>query len=156
MAESCPRTVELSAYIDDELRPAARAQLQAHLACCVHCSRMLAGLQTVHDDLHALPDERLGTDLAAVIGNRIGTLARPRAPRPLRQRLLQLVPIGLGAGAALSLGLVMGAGLMAGAGSLATPRIAALAVFAADAPGNLCAGTRGCLTQLDLPRGATR
>ena len=156
MSESCPRTIEVSAYLDDELSVAERAQLQAHLASCERCSAMLMKLGALRDELRRLPDERLGFDLSAVIGNRLAAAPRSRASRPPSRRWLQLIPIGLGAGAALSLGLFMGMGLTAGAGSVAAPRFGALAVFDADAPGSLCAGSGGCLARPGALRGAPR
>ena len=156
MSESCPRTIEVSAYLDDELSVAERAQLQAHLASCERCSAMLMKLGALRDELRRLPDERLGFDLSAVIGNRLGAAPSLPPARPPRRRWFQLVPIGLGAGAALSLGLFMGMGLTAGAGSVAAPRFGALAVFDADAPGSLCAGSGGCLARPGALRGAPR
>ena len=57
MSESCPRTIEVSAYLDDELSVAERAQLQAHLASCERCSAMLMKLGALRDELRRLPDE---------------------------------------------------------------------------------------------------
>lgn len=156
MAESCPRTIEISAYLDGELSAAERAQMQAHLAGCACCSAMLTKLGALSDGLRRLPDERLGFDLSGVIGNRLGTAPSLRPAPPPRRRWLQLVPIGLGAGAALSLGLFMGMGLTAGAGGAAAPRFGALAVFDADAPGSLCAGSTGCLARPGALRGVSR
>ena len=51
MGESCPRTIEVSAYLDDELSVAERAQLQAHLAGCERCSAMLMKLGALRDEL---------------------------------------------------------------------------------------------------------
>ncbi|HOM13269.1 MAG TPA: zf-HC2 domain-containing protein [Rubrivivax sp.] len=142
MSESCPRTIEISAYLDDELGVAERTQLQAHLAGCERCGVQLARLGALRAEFRALPEERLGFDLSAVIGHRLAAAPKPRAAPP-RWRWRQFMPIGLGAGAALSLGLVMGTGLMAGSGGVAAPRVAALAVFDPAAPGSLCAGS-GC------------
>lgn len=156
MPESCPRTTEVSAYLDDELSLAERARLQAHLAGCACCNAMLRNLSALRDDMRRLPDERLGFDLSAVIGNRLAAAPRSPAAQPPRRRWFELVPIGLGAGAALSLGLFMGMGLMTGTGGVAAPRFGALAVFDADAPGSLCAGNVGCLARPAALRGVSR
>lgn len=154
MSESCPRTIEISAYLDDELGVAERTQLQAHLAGCARCGALLADLGALRDAVRALPDERLGFDLSAVIGHRIAAALRPGAAP--RRGWLQWMPIGLGAGAALSLGLAMGLGLMAGSVGVAVPRVEALAVFDADAPGSLCARSAGCGVRAAALRGAAR
>ncbi len=147
MAESCPRTVEISAYLDHEQSVAERAQLQSHLAVCPQCGAMLAGLRGLRDELRELPDETLGFDLSEVIRGRLAATARPRPAPPPRRRWFDFVPVGLGAGAALSLGLFMGMGLMAGSAGVVTPRVAALAVFDPVAPGSLCVGTDACFAR---------
>jgi len=156
MPESCPRTVEISAWLDDEQSAADRAQLQSHLAVCPRCGAMLASLRGLREELRRLPDEPLGFDLSEVIRGRIAAAARPRTtPSPAR-RWFQLVPMGLGAGAALSVGLFMGLGMMAGSTGVVAPRVAAIAVFDPVAPGSLCAGADACFARPSANPGVLR
>ena len=156
MHESCPRTVEISAYLDHEQSAAERARLQSHLATCPQCGAMLAGLRGLRDELRELPEETLGFDLSEVIRGRLAATARPRpAPSP-RRRWFEFVPMGLGAGAALSLGLFIGTGLTAGSAGVVAPRVAALAVFDPVAPGSLCAGAEACFARPAANPGGAR
>ena len=47
---------ELSAYIDGELIPAARAAVEGHLAACETCTAHVAQLRATAAFVHALPD----------------------------------------------------------------------------------------------------
>jgi len=154
MRETCPRTVAISAYLDDELPTGAeRAGLQAHLAVCPACAALLSDLRELHGAFQALPDEPLGVDLSEVVRGRLA--AEPRAPRapsaPQRRRSWRdLLPMGIGASAAVTLGLVMGSMLVVAPGAVVAPRVAAMAVFEPVAPGGLCIGFDACYA----PRGA--
>ena len=46
---------DLSAYLDGELAPSRRAEIEAHVASCPHCQRELAGLRTLAVGVAALP-----------------------------------------------------------------------------------------------------
>ena len=43
MNDDCPRTIDLSAYLDEELTNQERVLMQVHLATCPRCEAMLAG-----------------------------------------------------------------------------------------------------------------
>lgn len=150
MDEHCPRTIELSAWLDRELADAARARLEVHLAGCPACSAMLDELRQLRTELRALPGETLGFDLSELIRGRLEA-ERPRPVAAARRwpGWRRLFPIGAGAAAALSLGLFMGLALTAGSGAAFVPRIAAMAVFDPVAPGGLCIGLDACYA----PRG---
>lgn len=147
MPEPCPRTVAISAYLDDEQSVAERTQLQSHLVVCPQCGAMFEGLRGLRDELHELPDETLGFDLSEVIRGRIAAAGTSRPASPAWGRWFELVPMGLGAGAALSLGLFMGSSLMAGSAGVVAPRVTAIAVFDPVAPGSLCAGADACFAR---------
>ena len=46
---------DLSAYVDGELTPSRRAEIEAHVASCPDCQRELAGLRTLAAGVAALP-----------------------------------------------------------------------------------------------------
>ena len=144
MREACPRTIQLSAHLDGEQSPAEHARLLSHVAVCPQCGAMLANLNALRDGFRGLPDEPLGFDLSEVIRGRIATSVRRPVVPSWRRRWLQWAPMGLGAGAALSLGLLMGTGLMAGSAGIVAPRVTAMAMFDPVAPGNLCGSRENC------------
>jgi len=81
---------QLSAYLDDEMLPADRVALEAHLGTCADCSSQLAALRSVSQELRALPQIEVGADfrrrvLREIDGQR-QELARPPAPRRVRPR----------------------------------------------------------------------
>jgi len=142
--EDCPRIESLSALIDDELEAGQRVALQAHVAGCAICSPMLAGMRRLHADFAALPVPRADFDVAVEVDRRIGALASPPAPRPLRSsrrhwwRLIALAP---GGAMAVAAGLWLGASIMpAAAGATA----AQMAAFSALPPGALCPVPKAC------------
>jgi anti-sigma factor RsiW len=61
----------LSEYLDDELTPAERTQLEAHLAGCAECSATLQGLEQVMARARALPLLAPQSDLWQGIAQRI-------------------------------------------------------------------------------------
>jgi anti-sigma factor RsiW len=110
---SCAERREaLSAYVDDELAPAERAELETHLAGCPACREALAGARRLSSQLSALPAPvppgdfearfwaRIARGEAAGSGGAlawIGGLLRPR----------RLVALGGIAAAAVALVLVL-------------------------------------------------
>lgn len=144
MTEACPKTAELSAHLDQQLAGAARARLDTHLAECPLCAAMFADLLALHVDLQHLPDEGLGFDLSEVIRGRLAAETGPRTVPTRRRSWRDLAPIGIGAAVAVSLGLTMGLTLTAGVGIAVAPRMAAMTVFDAVAPGGLCIGLDAC------------
>jgi len=56
----CQYAGRLSAYHDEELPPAARAEVQAHLACCPACAAELARLARLSAALSGLARPRIG------------------------------------------------------------------------------------------------
>lgn len=138
MDDHCPRTIDLSAYLDEELSKRERLGLRRHLATCPQCGAMLATMRALQGELRALPDPALGFDLGAVVEGRLDVL--PKSQPPLRPRSWwQLVPAGIGAAASLSFGLFMGLAVTAGPVGVVAPAVAEMAVFGAIAPGGLCA-----------------
>ena len=126
-----PWTDRLSEYLDHELAPAERAELDGHLRDCLACRRVLDELRRV--TLHAAvltdtpPARPLWPEVAARIGHprlelapAVVLVARRRARAPLRW--------GAGLAAVLSLGIGMGGTLPQGSSP------AAVAATAAPAP----------------------
>ena len=60
-------TDRLSEYLDGELQPEEREDLQAHLFTCAACARTLAELRRVVERARALPDREPPRDLWPVI-----------------------------------------------------------------------------------------
>jgi thiol-disulfide isomerase/thioredoxin len=58
-----PAYPTLSRYAADELDPAKRARVAAHLAGCARCRAALTGRRAVADALHELPEPELPADL---------------------------------------------------------------------------------------------
>jgi len=52
----------MSEYLDRELPPAGFARMEHHLAECVECRRLLAGLRQTVDGLRRLAGARVGID----------------------------------------------------------------------------------------------
>lgn len=144
MNDPCPRTADVSAYLDEELTDRDRMRMQVHLVTCPRCEAMLSNLRALHGDLRALPGPILGFDLGAVVEGRLATM--PRLHRSRRTRSWwRLVPAGIGAAASLSFGLFMGLAVTAGPVGGVAPAMAQMAVFGAIAPGGLCAAS-ACLS----------
>ena len=60
---ACQEVVELvTAYLEDALTPRRRAQVQAHLDVCEHCSRYLDQIRATIAELGGLPLEGLSED----------------------------------------------------------------------------------------------
>ncbi len=142
MSEPCPKSEDLSAWLDGEMSTGERARMDAHLAGCDACRVLLVDWRALRAEFRGLPDERLGFDLSQVIRGRLA--ARPIPPSvPRARRWRSLIPTGIGAAASLSLGLMMGWSLTAPLAGVA-PTAAALEVFAPVAPGGLCTGLDSC------------
>ena len=83
---NCPRTEDLSTYMDQTLPARAQAALQQHLSTCPVCRQQLAALQALRQDLQALPSPTLGFDLAAQLQDRLPLRQHPALQRPARPR----------------------------------------------------------------------
>ena len=158
----CPADEALSALVDAALPSEAGAGLLGHCAGCPRCTRRLAELRALSDAFTALPATRLEVDLAARLVDRLQAGATPAArkgrqsPRWVRwvDRIRPPTPwcFGLspfaGSVAAVGLGLWLGGLLM----ELEAPRsppaanttLAAMSVFGAVPPGNLCPRAGAC------------
>ncbi len=63
---SCEKTQELlSAYLDGDLSPAERAEVEAHLAACPECAGLLARLRTALQAFASFPEVEISPALAA-------------------------------------------------------------------------------------------
>jgi anti-sigma factor RsiW len=58
----------MSDYLDGDLDPHARARMEHHVAECVTCRRLLAGLTLIVDRLHRVPVAEPGLDRAQLAG----------------------------------------------------------------------------------------
>lgn len=143
MNEPCPRMNGLSGYVDSMLPPDERAELEAHLGACPVCGAALAELRALHATFRALPEERLSYNMGAVILGRLPA-APFRGESSRRRSLQQIVPLSLGAAAALAAGVYLGGTLIGAAAVAPAPRVAAMAVFDALPPGALCSGDPAC------------
>jgi anti-sigma factor RsiW len=114
---SDPWIDRLSDYIDGDITPVERLELEAHLAGCTECSHTLAGLRRIVARARALEDRSPTSDLWPGVAARIG--AR-RAPRRWSFSMPQL--------AAASIALVAlssGAGWLLHSGAIARSPVAA-------------------------------
>lgn len=150
---NCPRTEDLSAYVDQALPTRRQAALRQHLLGCPACRQQLDVLQALRQQLHALPSPTLGFDLAAQLQDRLPR----RAPRPRRfgWSLPSWLPTGMVSGAALVSGLWLG-GLLLGTGAampttVVTVGPAMARVFDPVPPGGLCAAAEICRLPRTLP-----
>jgi hypothetical protein len=98
-----PWTDRLSDYIDDELPPAERAALEAHLPSCAECAVMLDELREVVERARTLPARPPAADLWTGIEPRLERSATvmPFQPRALTRRFSFTVPQLVAAGLAL-------------------------------------------------------
>jgi anti-sigma factor RsiW len=80
----CDRTGEtIGAYIDQELNPATRTEVAAHLADCPACSALAEKLQRVSGQVAALGRELAPAHLATEIRHRLAAASPPPARSPL-------------------------------------------------------------------------
>jgi putative zinc finger protein len=96
-------TDRLSEYLDDELPPGQRAELERHLVGCAECSATLAELRRVVARAHALESTGPAADLWPGIAARIGATpgTRQAARTPGARRFAFSLPQLLAAGIAL-------------------------------------------------------
>lgn len=69
----------MSGYLDTELRPRRARRMEGHVAECDECRRLLAGLRTMLEALHALPAAAGGAgpaQISASVRARLGEGAR--------------------------------------------------------------------------------
>lgn len=149
---NCPRHNELSAYADQAMKPGEHARFHQHLQACPVCQQQLEGLQTLRQNLRALPSPTLGFDLASRLEDRL------RHPPKQRRRPWQALwgsggsgwlPTGLAASVALVSGVWLGGLLLGGGSTGAAPRATLVRVFDPVPPGGLCAAVELC----HLPKG---
>lgn len=73
----------LSEYLDDELTPTERAQLESHLEMCLKCRDELKGLRRILERMKSLEDQPPQADLWPTIGAQISTPGSvPESSRP--------------------------------------------------------------------------
>jgi anti-sigma factor RsiW len=99
-------TNRLSEYVDDELPPAERIALEAHLQTCTDCSSVVGDLRRVVRRARMLKEQPPARDLWPGIARRIGATpapvrtavkpATPRRPRRWAFSLPQLAAAGIG------------------------------------------------------------
>jgi anti-sigma factor RsiW len=96
-------TDRLSEYLDEELAPRERAELESHLAGCAECSTTLADLRRVVARARALESTGPAGDLWPAIAARIGgaSATRQGARIPAARRFAFSLPQLLAAGIAL-------------------------------------------------------
>jgi Putative zinc-finger len=141
----------LSAYLDDDLDPADRAALEAHVRGCAACSRDLEALHVVKARARALESRGPEADLWPGIRERIAAAqeARSEPKRSARKALLVLPgrfqvswPQAIAAGLALMLlsgGVVWWA--MGGSGGFMASRTSGGATHARATPDDATLGT---------------
>ena len=71
---------ELSAYLDGELTPSLRAEVEAHLASCAHCQRELLEMKTLTAGVAALPNLKPAPRFLTEVRRKI---ARDEKPEPM-------------------------------------------------------------------------
>ena len=145
---SCPQDHALSAYADQEMRPAEYAKLARHVQGCPVCQRRLAQFEGLRQAMRELPSPALGFDLSARLKDRL----RP-APQSIRARprfWTGWVPAGLGTGLALASGVWLGS-LLVGGGGASAPGASMVRVFDPVPPGGLCAAAEICRLSKAMP-----
>ncbi|KAI5912589.1 anti-sigma factor [Thauera sp. 2A1] len=165
MNSTCPPDEALSALVDDALPAEARAEVLTHSARCPHCAARLAEFRALHDAFLALPAVSLQVDFGARVVERLQAAAEPRVQasrhrgwrarlrslfRPLTAFPLALSPYA-GAAAALVMGVWLGGMLLQVVDSPSQPSppsanvtLAAMSLFDAVPPGNLCPRADAC------------
>jgi anti-sigma factor RsiW len=83
---SCTFEEELTAYVDGELAPARRTEVEAHLGTCAECRSTEALLQRTLASLAALPEFKPSADTRRAVLAKVDAL-----PLPLRERLKALL-----------------------------------------------------------------
>lgn len=145
---SCPQDPALSAYVDQEMRPAEYAKLARHVQGCPVCQRRLAQFQGLRQAMRELPSPTLGFDLSARLKDHLRT--PPPRPRAGPRFWTGWVPAGLGTGLALASGVWLGS-LLAGGGAVSAPSASLVRVFDPVPPGGLCAAAEICRLSKAMP-----
>lgn len=70
----------MSAYLDGELAPPVRGRMEAHLAECAECRRLIASLKRLIGALHHLPGPPTAPDPARMAVAVRGRLSGPAPP----------------------------------------------------------------------------
>jgi len=83
---SCAFEEELTAYIDGELPPPRRTEVEAHLGTCAECRSTEALLRRTLTQLEALPEFKPSLDTRRAVLAKVDAL-----PPPLRERLKALL-----------------------------------------------------------------
>jgi len=83
---SCAFEEELTAYIDGELPPPRRAEVEAHLGTCAECRSTEGLLRRTLVQLEALPEFKPSPDTRRAVLAKVDAL-----PLPLRERLKALL-----------------------------------------------------------------
>ena len=69
---NCPQTqTELSAYVDGELPPSIRAEVEAHIEGCAACRKRLAELRKLAEGVAALPKPQPAPQFLAAVRRKI-------------------------------------------------------------------------------------
>lgn len=153
----CPRTEDLSLWIDQVLPPPDSSRLQDHLQTCAVCAQQLQALRVLRAELQALPSATLDAQFAARLQERLRPRSAPasRAPRsPWRLWSgygLHWLPTGLSATAAWACGVWLGVALLGGGTLTTRPASGVVRVFDPMPPGGLCAAAELCRPTKALP-----
>lgn len=83
---SCAFEEDLTAYVDGELPPPRRAEVEAHLGTCADCRSTEALLRRTLTQLAALPEFKPSPDTRRAVLAKVDAL-----PPPLRERLKALL-----------------------------------------------------------------
>jgi hypothetical protein len=70
---------ELSAYLDGELTPPQRTEVEAHLASCTHCQQALLEMKTLVSGVGALPKLQPAPRFLAEVRRKIARAEKPEA-----------------------------------------------------------------------------
>jgi anti-sigma factor RsiW len=140
-SEECPRMEALSALVDEALAPPEHARIAGHAASCPVCGATLADLKALRARFAALPEPRVGFDLAPLVEGRIRAAERAPRARPARKHVpwWQLLPAAVGAAAALGAGGYLGSFLVAGVGGASRAAVQ-MSAFDTVPPGGICLG----------------
>ena len=128
-----PDMQQLSAHLDAELDGPGTAAVSRHLLGCPQCQRRYRQLQALGEDLQELPSLQPQLDIGALLDQ----LPPRRPPQPATRRWHRIAP-GLGAAAAVILGLWVGNSLHSPATVPPAAELPALAILGSAPPGALC------------------
>ncbi len=106
-------TDRLSEYLDDELTPGERRDLDAHLAGCAECRAVLGELQQVVERAHTIEPRQPDADLWPGVARRIQARAVRRLAFTMPQALAASLAIAMLSGAVVWLAVSRPGGLRA-------------------------------------------